>query len=75
MSNGNSDELGNFLTIPCLLSCCLALSAVVLVSRTSYDLGANSKDRGNRPYQVAFWTLCLALLSVSSAFAVVKVLE
>lgn len=74
-SSNNLDDFGDLFTLPCMMSCCLAISAVVLVTRTSYIMGANAKDRGNQSYQTAFWTLCCALLSISMAYAIVKILE
>lgn len=73
MSNNN--DAFDMLTLPSIASCAIATSAMVLVLRTSYIMGTNSAARGTTNYTNAYWTLCSALLFISSAFAIVKVFE
>lgn len=63
------------LSWPSILSSLMAGSAVFLVLRTSYTMGQTWDERGQRPYQNAFWTLCVALLLVSSTLALIKFVE
>lgn len=74
-NNNNATAEFDMFTFPCMFSCGSALIALFIISRMSYTLGANIKDRGNQTYQRAFWTLCIALSILSSAFATVKFFE
>jgi len=71
----SDSEAASPLSWPSMLSSVMAGSAVFLVLRTSYTMGTTWDERGDRPYQNAFWTLCVALLLVSSTLAVIKFVE
>lgn len=75
MSNNNNNDAFDLFSIPCAMSCGLATSAIVMMTYMSYTMGTTSKDRGSRKYTSAYWILCLAMVLLSCAFAVVKVLE
>lgn len=74
ITNNSNDGL-EFFTLPSMMSCALATAAIYMITRMSYTMGKNYQDRGSKTYTGAYWTLCIALLLVSCAFAVVKMLE
>jgi hypothetical protein len=62
-------------TVPSILSCIVATSALLIVSRTSYVMGSSYDARGSQSYQSAFWGASLGLASMSLAFGIVKLLD
>ena len=74
IANNNSDGFDLF-TLPSMVSCALATAAIIMITRMSYVMGTNYKDRGSKNYTSAYWTMCLAMILVSCAYSVVKVLE
>jgi hypothetical protein len=62
-------------TVPSILSCVVATSAILTIARTSYLMGSSSEARGSDAYQSAFWGGSLGLCSLSMAFAIVKLLD
>ena len=67
--------MSDVLTVPCVLSCVVATSAIFIVSRASYVMGSSYEARGSPSYQSAFWGGSLGLASLSLAFGIVKMLD
>ncbi len=75
MFDANNADLGDAFTLPCVLSCAMAVSAAALAAKTSYTMGTASATRGGPEYRRAYWALCCAVLCASCAFVVIKMLE
>lgn len=65
----------SLLSWPCALSCACGTAAAYMIIATSYRMGAESDQKGERPYLQAFWSLMSALLLLSSTVATIKFLD
>ena len=63
------------LTVPCIMSCVVATSAILIIARTSFVMGSAADARGTETYQSAFWGASMGLSSLSLAFGIVKLLD
>jgi hypothetical protein len=67
--------MSDSITVPCVMSCVIATSALFVIARSSYVMGSNSDARGGQSYQTAFWGGSVGLMSLSLAFGIVKMLD